>query len=140
PGPDMFSVMVFPVCKFVNEAPKAPAKRKVMDPSAVLRILVYSLLTPGVTRTSNPQNDADRVKGVAGPNCHPSPRARAGEAVTTPPGAPRAAPSSRITLTPRSVSFLLAGLSRGSTRTFPPRARVRGARAAGGRPGPAAAS
>src|SRR5215472_6440489 len=135
----MFSVMVFPVCKFVNEAPKAPAKRKVMDPSAVLRILVYSLLTPGVTRTSNPQNDADRVKGVAGPNCHPSPRARAGEAVTTPPSTHSSAPSVTITLSRLIAFFFLAWLLRGS-RTISRRGRVRGGRAAGGRPGPAAAS
>ena len=63
PGPDMFSVMAFPVYRFVNEALMAPVKRKVMDPSAVLRILVYSLLTTVTTRTLNPQNDAGTVKG-----------------------------------------------------------------------------
>ena len=92
----------------------APVKRNVMNPSAVLRILVYSLLAaPGVTRTLNPQNDADRVKGVSGPNCHLCPRpARAGEAVTTPPSTQNSAPSATITLSRLSVvNAIVFGLS-----------------------------
>src|SRR5262249_6662284 len=81
--------------RFVYEAVTAPVKRKVMDPSAVLRTLVNSLLTGTATRSLNPQNDAGRVKGGNGPGgCHLGPRpARAGEAVTTPPSTPSSAPS-----------------------------------------------
>src|SRR5215470_1789834 len=97
--------MVFPVCRFVYEAVTAPVKRKVMDPSAVLRTLVNSLLTGTATRSLNPQNDAGRVKGGNGPGgCHLGPRpARTGEAVTTPPSsAPSATitPSCRLTAIP----------------------------------------
>src|SRR5215470_123097 len=99
PGPFSGTVMVFPVCRFVYEAVTAPVKRKVMDPSAVLRTLVNSLLTGTATRSLNPQNDAGRVKGGNGPGgCHLGPRpARAGEAVTTPPSPHNSAPSATIT-------------------------------------------
>jgi hypothetical protein len=80
--------------------------RNVVDPSAVLRILVYSLLTTVVTRTLNPQNDAGRVNGAAGPNCHLCPRpARAGEAVTTPPSKHSSAPSATITPSRRLITI-----------------------------------
>src|SRR5215467_1569102 len=106
PGPFILSVMAFPVCRFVNETVMAPVKRNVLDPSAVLRILVYSLLTTVVTRTLNPQNDAGRVKGAAGPNCHLCPRpARAGEAVTTPPSTHSSAPSATITPSRRLMAI-----------------------------------
>src|SRR5215468_2574011 len=74
-------------------------ERKVMDPSAVLRTLVNSLLTGTATRSLNPQNDAGRVKGGNGPGgCHLGPRpARTGEAVTTPPSTHSSAPSATIT-------------------------------------------
>src|SRR5215471_8006404 len=65
PGPFSGTVMVFPVCRFVYETVTAPVKRKVMDPSAVLRTLVNSLLTGKLTRSLNPQTDAGRVKGGA---------------------------------------------------------------------------
>src|SRR5215470_10218309 len=98
PGPFSGTVMVFPVCRFVYEAVTAPVKRNVVDPSAVLRTLVYSLLTGNVTRSLNPQNDAGRVKGGPPGGCHLGPRpARAGEAVTTPPSMPSSAPSATIT-------------------------------------------
>src|SRR5215467_15642993 len=74
PGPFSGTVMVFPVCRFVYETVTAPVKRNSMDPSAVLRTLVYSLLTTVVSRSLNPQNDAGRVKGAAGPICHLGPR------------------------------------------------------------------
>src|SRR5215831_7276357 len=98
PGPFSGTVMVFPVCRFLYETVTAPVKRKVMDPSAVLRILVYSLLTTVVTRSWNPQYDAGRVKGKEGPIVHLGPRpARAGEAVTTPPSMHSSAPSATMT-------------------------------------------
>jgi len=61
PGPFSGTVMVFPVRRFVYEAVTAPVKRNVVDPSACLRTLVYSLLTGKATRSLNPQNDAGRV-------------------------------------------------------------------------------
>src|SRR5215467_45100 len=98
PGPSWRTVMVFPVCRFVYEAVTAPVKRNVVDPSAVLRTLVYSLLTGNVTRSLNTQNDAGRVKGGPPGGCHLGPRpARAGEAVTTPPNRPSSAPSATMT-------------------------------------------
>src|SRR5215470_16876943 len=90
PGPFIFSVMVFPVCRFANETVTAPVKRNVLDPSAVLRILVYSLLTTVVTRILNPQNDAGRVKGFAGPVCHLCP-GRRGPGRPSPPHPARTA-------------------------------------------------
>src|SRR5215469_5538410 len=74
PGPFSGTVMVFPVCRFVYETVTAPVKRNVVDPSAVLRTLVYSLLTGKATRTLNPQNDAGRVKGGPPGGCHLGPR------------------------------------------------------------------
>src|SRR5215471_18614940 len=98
PGPFSGTVMVFPVCRFVYETVTAPVKRKVVDPSAVLRTLVNSLLTGKATRSLNPQNDAGRVKGGPEGCCHLCPRpARAGEAVTTPPSTHSSAPSATIT-------------------------------------------
>src|SRR5260370_33309410 len=87
PGPFSGTVMVFPVCRFVYETVTAPVKRNVMDPSAVLRTWVNSLLTGKATRSLNPQNDAGRGKSGADPGgCHLRPLpAKAGEAVTTPP-------------------------------------------------------
>ena len=61
PGPFSGTAMVFPVCRFVYETVTAPVKRNVVDPSAVLRTLVYSLLTGKATRTLNPQNEAGKV-------------------------------------------------------------------------------
>src|SRR5690348_9483722 len=87
-GPVTFSLMVFPVLRFVYEIFKEPVSRKIMDPSEALRILTKSLSTTGVTCTTNPQNSAGSVKGAAGTTCHWGPRARAGEAVTTPPDMP----------------------------------------------------
>src|SRR5262249_37246475 len=92
------TVMLFPVCRFVYEAVTAPVNRNVLDPSAVLRTLVYSLLTGKATRSLNPQNDAGRVKGGPPGGCRWGPRpARAGEAVTAPPNRPSSAPSATIT-------------------------------------------
>src|SRR5690348_2511983 len=81
---DAFSVMAFPVLRFVYECLNEPVKRKVMDPSAALRILMNSLSTGVVTRTLNPQSAAGRViAGGAGKTSHLGPRpARAGEAVS----------------------------------------------------------
>src|SRR5262249_18206491 len=65
-----------------------------MDPSETLSILTNPLLTGKVTPTSNPQNDASRVKGSAGRNCHlgpgqgpgrPSPPLRTGPAARRAP-------------------------------------------------------
>ncbi len=85
----------------------APVKRKVVDPSAVLRILVYSLLTGKTTRSLNPQNSAGRVKELAGPGgCHFGPRpANTGEAVTSPPNMPSSAPSATITPSRRLMAI-----------------------------------
>src|SRR5262245_22034514 len=106
PGPFIVSVIVFPVCRLVNETVTAPVKRKVMDPSAVLRILVNSSLTTVVTRTLNPHNDAGKVKGSAEPSCHLGPRpARAGEAVTTPPSTHSSAPSATNTPSRRLMAI-----------------------------------
>src|SRR5579859_1506602 len=69
-GPEMLSMMVFPVCRLVNEAVAAPVIRVVMDPSGALRILLNSLSTTGVTLTSNPQNSDGKMKGCTGTNCH----------------------------------------------------------------------
>src|SRR5689334_6604169 len=84
PGPEMFEVMVFPLLRFVFVTVSAPVMRKVIDPSAALRSLMYSLSTGKDTPIGNPQKSAGRVKGCPGTNCHLGPRARAGEAVTTP--------------------------------------------------------
>src|SRR5215469_1541233 len=51
---DAFSVMVFPVLRFVYECANEPVMRKTMDPSGVLRIFANSLLMD-VIRTGNPQ-------------------------------------------------------------------------------------
>ena len=75
----------------------APVMRKVMDPSAALRGLMYSLSTGKDTPIGNPQKSAGRVKGCPGTNCHLGPRARAGEAVTTPATMPSSAPNATIT-------------------------------------------
>src|SRR5437588_3324947 len=96
-GPEMFTVIVFPVPWFVSEAVKAPVVRVITDPSEALSSLLYSLLTGRLTPMSNPQNVAGRVKGSAGTTSHLGPRARAGEAVTTPPNMPTRAPSATIT-------------------------------------------
>jgi hypothetical protein len=85
-SPDTFSVMVFPVCRFVYETLKKPVRRKIIDPSEAFSSFSNLLSAWGVTRTLNPQNGAGKVKGCsAGRNCHLGPRARAGEAVITPP-------------------------------------------------------
>src|SRR5262249_20298194 len=69
-----------------------------VDPSAVLRTLVYSLLTGKAIRSLNPQNDVGRVKGGPPGGCHLGPRpARARGAVTIPPNRPSSAPSATIT-------------------------------------------
>src|SRR6516225_5629026 len=96
---DAFSVMVFPVLRFVYECLNEPVKIKVMDPSAAFRTLMNSLSTGVVTRTLNPQNDAGKVvAGGAGKTSHLCPRpASAGEAVTTPPNMPSIAPSATTT-------------------------------------------
>jgi hypothetical protein len=49
PGPGVFSVMVFAVCRFVNEVSAAPVKRKVLAPSAVLRTLEGYAKPPAIT-------------------------------------------------------------------------------------------
>src|SRR5215831_8385574 len=83
PGPDTFSVMAFPVLKFVNEIFKEPLSRTVKDPSADLSSLAYSLLTRKTTRTLKPQEDLSRVNGLACNNPHLGRAARAGDAVST---------------------------------------------------------
>src|SRR5215831_769194 len=94
PGPDRFSVMAFPVRRLVNVAVSAPVVRVVIDPSAALRILVYSRWTGRVTPTRNPQYRVSRAKGRAGSRCHLGLRpARAGEAVSAAAQMARIAPS-----------------------------------------------
>src|SRR5262249_42997958 len=93
----MFAVMVFPVLRFVFVKVKLPVTRRVIDPSAALRTLKYSLSTGKVTPIWNPQKSAGTVKGCPALNCHLGPRARAGAAVTTPPNMPSSAPSATIT-------------------------------------------
>src|SRR5215475_1164160 len=97
PGPDTFSVMVFPFSRFVNESITDPVNRPIRVPSEALSIFSNSLLTGKVTRISNPQYAAGRVTGDLGWNCHLGPRASAGDAVTTPPDKPSSAPSATIT-------------------------------------------
>jgi DNA-binding CsgD family transcriptional regulator len=99
PDADAFSVMAFPVLRFVYECLNEPVTRKIMDPSEALSTLMNSLLTGVVTRTLNPQNAAGRViAGGAGKTSHLGPRpARAGEAVTTPANMPSIAPSATTT-------------------------------------------
>src|SRR5262249_28076541 len=91
----MFAVMVFPVLRFVFVKVRLPVVRKVMDPSAALRILKYSLSTGKDTPIWNPQKSAGRMTGPGGGalNCHLGPRARAGAAVTIPPNRHSSAPS-----------------------------------------------
>src|SRR6516162_3527971 len=123
PGPFSGTVMVLPVCRFVNEAVTAPVNRNVVDPSAWWRTLVYSLLTGNATRSLNPQYDAGRVNG--GPpgvgGCHWGPRpARAGEAVITAPSALSSTPSAMITFSRLIVFSFLPRLLCGSrTMTAP---------------------
>src|SRR5215471_15300580 len=86
---DAFTVMAFPVLRFVNAILREPVISVVLDPSAVLRTLMDSLSTAGVTRILNPQNFAGRVKGPDSTISHLGPRpARAGEAISTPPSMP----------------------------------------------------
>src|SRR5262249_46364647 len=109
-GPDKFTVMAFPVLRFVNEALEEPVKRMIMDPSEALRTLPNFLLATGAPRILNPHKNAGSVPPFAGVNCHLSPRARAGEAVTTPANmpsnaqSPTIAPSRLITIPFRSAA------------------------------------
>src|SRR5262249_1618818 len=109
-GPDKFTVMAFPVLRFVNEDLEEPVKRLILDPSEALRPLPNFLLATGARRTSNPHKTAGSVPPFAGVNCHLSPRARAGEAVTTPANmpsnaqSPTIAPSRLITIPFRSAA------------------------------------
>src|SRR5215468_3677913 len=96
-GPDPFKVMVFPVSRFVNETVSVPVTRKVVDPSEVWSIVTNSLSATAAAPTSNPQYVAGRVKGAAGKTCQFGPRARAGDAVISPPAMPSSAPSTAIT-------------------------------------------
>src|SRR5262249_25639732 len=73
PGPDAFSVTVFPVCSFVNETFKALVVRKIIDPSEALSTLVSSLMA-GTALTLNPQYTAGTVPGSAGSSSHLWPR------------------------------------------------------------------
>src|SRR5215469_9904989 len=83
---DAFSVTAFPVLRFVYDCLNLPVNSSVMDPSAVLRILI-------------PQNVAGTVKAGDEKTCHLGPRpASAGEAVSTPASMPSIAPSATITL------------------------------------------
>src|SRR5690242_5853366 len=66
PGPEMFSVIAFPVCRFVYEAVREPVMSVVTDPSELLRTLPYSRLTGKDTPIGNPQKSAGRVNGAAG--------------------------------------------------------------------------
>jgi hypothetical protein len=65
PGPGVFSVMVFPVCRLVNEVSAAPVKRNVVDPSAALRILVNSSLTREGHPDLEPAERGWQGKGLA---------------------------------------------------------------------------
>src|SRR5215469_5004211 len=95
---DAFSVTALPVLRFVYDCLNLPVNSWVMDPSAVLRILMNCLLSAGLTRTLNPQNPAGRVKVGDEKTCHLGPRpARAGEAVSTPANMPSSALSATIT-------------------------------------------
>src|SRR5215475_7095750 len=62
PDADAFSVIALPVLRFVYDWLNLPVTSSVMDPSAVLKTLMNSLLATGSTRTLNPQNRAGRVK------------------------------------------------------------------------------
>src|SRR5215469_10199460 len=93
-GPDRFSVMAVPVRRLVNVAVSAPVVSVVIDPSAVLRILLYSWWTGKVTPTLNPQYRASKVKGRTGTSGHLGPEpARAGEAVNAAAQRARMVPS-----------------------------------------------
>src|SRR2546430_17695562 len=123
----MFSVMVFPVPGFVNEAVKDPVVKVATDPSGVLSSLLYSLLTGKLTLTSNPQNmSPGRVKGWFCTISHLGPRpARAGEAVTTPPNMPSSAPSATITpIRLMAISPLRGHHPRGQRRALSDRKSV----------------
>src|SRR6516164_3858686 len=96
-GPDPFKVTVFPVSRFVNEPVSWPVTRKVVDPSEVWSIVTNSLSATAAAPTSNPQYVAGRVKGDAGKACQFGPRARAGDAVISPPAMPSSAQSTAIT-------------------------------------------
>src|SRR5215470_3274608 len=97
PGPEMFAVMDFPVLRFVFVKVKLPVTRRVIDPSATLRTLKYSLSTGKVTPIWNPHKSPGTVKGCPALNCHLGPRpAKAGAAVTTPPNIPSSVPSATI--------------------------------------------
>src|SRR5215470_456466 len=71
----MFAVMVFPVLRFVFDKVKLPVMRRVMDPSAALRTLKYSLSTGKNTPIWNPQKSAGRMTSPGGGalNCHLGP-------------------------------------------------------------------
>src|SRR5262249_6002812 len=99
PGPLSFTVMALPVLRFLSEVFSEPVVRVVVDPSAALSVLVYSLRTGKATRTLNPQKDLFRVNGPASSRSHLGPRpARAGDAVSTPANMPSSAASVTITL------------------------------------------
>src|SRR5215467_297180 len=118
-GPDKFSVMAFPVLRFVNEALAEPVKRRVMDPSETLRTLPNFLLTTGTVRILNPHKNAGSVNPFAGIKCHLSPRARAGAAVSTPPNMPSNAPSATITPSRLiAIPFRSAATARGQRRAL----------------------
>src|SRR5215467_3986832 len=98
PGPDTFSVMAFPVLRFVYVDLREPVTRVITDPSEALSSLAYSLATAKVTRILNPQNDGGTVNGLGCRSSHLWPRpARAGDAVSTPVNMPSAAASATIT-------------------------------------------
>jgi hypothetical protein len=51
----MFEVPLFPVLRFVAVTLSTPVVRKIIDPSAAFRILVYSLSTGQLSPIGNPQ-------------------------------------------------------------------------------------
>jgi hypothetical protein len=65
-----FSVMVLPVLRLVNETLNEPGNKLIMDPSAALRSLPYSLSAGNVSRILNPQYTGGKVMGLAGTHCH----------------------------------------------------------------------
>src|SRR5206468_2714687 len=71
-----------------------------------------ALLTGASHRNLNTQNEAFRVKGLLGKECHWGPRAGADEAVTTPPGMPGRMPSAAITANRLMAITLSAGTRR----------------------------
>ena len=102
PGPDVFSVMLFPVVRFVNEEVKEPVTSSIVEPSGVLRSLPYL-----VGREGHPDREPAerRVQGErrCGHNLPFRAPAQGRGGCQHPSGMPSSAPSATINPTRRTA-------------------------------------